>query len=143
MEHLDQPEHVFREIIRVLVPGGRLLFKTPNRRHYMPLIARLTPHRFHQWINRLRGRHEMDTFPTRYLCNSPTQIREIANKSNLCIDTIELIEGRPEYLRINALTYILGLLYEKLVNSTPLLSRYRILLIVTLSSHYKNDRRSV
>jgi ubiquinone/menaquinone biosynthesis C-methylase UbiE len=133
MEHLDQPEQVFREIARVLTPGGRLLFKTPNRRHYMPLIARLTPHRFHQWVNRLRGRHETDTFPTQYLSNSPIQIREIAAKSNLCIDTIELIEGRPEYLRINALTYFLGLLYERLVNLTPLLARYRILLIVTLS----------
>lgn len=133
MEHLDQPEQVFREIARVLMPGGRLLFKTPNRRHYMPLIARLTPHRFHQWVNALRGRHETDTFPTQYLCNSPIQIQEIAAKSNLCVDKIELIEGRPEYLRINALTYFLGLLYERFVNSTPLLARYRILLIVSLS----------
>ncbi len=133
MEHLDFPEQVVREIARVLRPGGKLLFKTPNRNHYMPLIARLTSHRFHQWINRLRGRHETDTFPTHYLCNSPTQVRKIAADSGLQIDSLELIEGRPEYLRITTLTYLMGLAYERLVNAVPYLARFRILLVATLS----------
>lgn len=133
MEHLDHPEQVFQEIARVLRPGGKLLFKTPNRNHYMPLIARLTPHRFHQWVNRLRGRHETDTFPTRYLCNSPAQVRRIAARSGLHIDNLELIEGRPEYLRITTPTYLVGLAYERLVNATPVLARFRILLVATLS----------
>lgn len=133
MEHLDQPEQVFAEIARVLRPGGTLLFKTPNRTHYMPLIARLTPHRFHQWINRLRGRDETDTFPTRYLCNSPSQVRAIAAKAGLRVDGFELVEGRPEYLRMTALTYLVGLIYERVVNGLPFLARYRILLIAKLS----------
>ena len=62
MEHLEDPETVFGEINRVLKPGGIFLFKTPNRRHYMPLIAQLTPYRFHQFINKLRGRDSEDTF---------------------------------------------------------------------------------
>ena len=133
MEHLDHPEEVFSEIARVLRPGGKLLFKTPNRRHYMPLIARLTPHRFHQWINRKRGRNASDTFPTHYLCNSSAQIKKIADQTGLNIETIELIEGRPEYLRINTFTYIFGLIYERLVNYIPFLAQFRILLIVRLS----------
>jgi glycosyltransferase involved in cell wall biosynthesis len=32
---------------------------------------------------------------------------------------IELIEGRPEYLRFSAPTYLLGWLYERLVNRVP------------------------
>jgi ubiquinone/menaquinone biosynthesis C-methylase UbiE len=44
MEHLDEAKTVFAEIARVLKPGGTLLFKTPNRKHYMTLIARLTPY---------------------------------------------------------------------------------------------------
>lgn len=133
MEHLDHPEQVFGEIARVLRPGGKFLFKTPNRNHYMPLIARMTPHRFHQWINRLRGRHETDTFPTRYLCNSPSQVRRITVNSGLQLENLELIEGRPEYLRITTPTYLVGLAYERLVNATPLLAQFRIVLIATLT----------
>lgn len=132
MEHLDDPETVFGEISRVLKPGGVLLFKTPNRSHYMPLIARLTPHRFHQFINKLRGRESEDTFPTCYLSNSVGQVTALAAKTGLEVGEIKRIEGRPEYLRLTFVTYLFGLFYERIVNITPLLSRYRILLIAQL-----------
>jgi len=47
MEHVQQPDICFKEIWRVLKPGGLFITKTPNSWHYMPLIARLTPHTFH------------------------------------------------------------------------------------------------
>lgn len=133
IEHIDEPDQIFAEIRRVLRPGGKLLFKTPNKTHYMPLIARLTPHGFHQRINSMRGRDETDTFPTRYKCNTPADVRAIARKAGLVVERIDLIEGRPEYLRISAPTYIVGLGYERVVNATDLLARFRILMIATLS----------
>lgn len=132
MEHLDAPEAVFAEIFRVLKPGGILLFKTPNRNHYMPVIARLTPHGFHQWVNRLRGRAEVDTFPTRYLANSRGQVRRLAKGAGFDVEVIELVEGRPEYLRISPATYVAGLAYERLVNAGSLLEGLRIVLIARL-----------
>ena len=45
---------------------------------------------------------------------------------------IELIEGRPEYLRFSAPTYLLGWLYERLVNRVPGLAWLRVLLVVEL-----------
>ncbi len=132
LEHLDEPEAVFREVARVLKPGGVFLFKTPNKRHYMPTIARLTPHSFHQYVNRRRGRAEVDTFPTRYRANARPDIVRLADKSGLSVERIELIEGRPEYLRMTWLTYLLGVVYERLVNSTELLATFRILLIGVL-----------
>lgn len=132
MEHLDAPYTVFSEIRRVLKPGGILLFKTPNRSHYMPLISRMTPHGFHQFYNRLRGREATDTFPTHYLANSKAQITKLAIRSGLELVSVDRVEGRPEYLRLTALTYAVGLIYERIVNALPFLARYRILLIAVL-----------
>lgn len=132
LEHLDNPTEVFSEIARVLKPGGVFLGKTPNKWHYMPLVARLTPHGFHQWVNRRRGRAEVDTFPTRYRTNTPEDVSRHAQAAGLQMQKAELVEGRPEYLRFNALTYLVGILYERLVNALPFLARFRILLMVTL-----------
>ena len=131
-EHLPEPEKVFDEVFRVLRGGGVLLAKTPNKYHYMPTIARITHHRFHQWVNRLRGRDAVDTFPTRYLVNTPRDVRWFAEKTGFDVEVIDLIEGRPEYLRFSVLPYLGGWLYEKLVNVVPLLSKFRILLVVEL-----------
>ncbi len=132
LEHLSDPEIVFHEVARVLKPGGKFLAKTPNRRHYVPLISRVSPHWFHQWINRLRGRGSDDTFPTNYRANTPKQIIRHAEKAGLRVHTVRLIEGRPEYMRLTALTYLGGWLYERLVNGLPFLGKFRILLIAIL-----------
>ena len=132
LEHLEDPEAVFVDIARVLKPGGKFLFKTPNKAHYMPLIARLTPHRFHAFINRLRGRATVDTFPTRYLVNSRRDVCRCGKIAGMVVKELRLVEGRPEYLRIAAPLYLLGIMYERVVNSTESLSGMRILLIGTL-----------
>lgn len=129
LEHLSDPKLVFSEICRVLKPGGVFLFKTPNKWHYMPMVAKLTPLRFHQWVNRRRGRAEVDTFPTLYRANSGKAIRRLANSSGLEVAQLERIDGRPEYLRVNWLTYIVGVLYERIVSSTSFLSMFRVLLV--------------
>lgn len=129
MEHIDNPAEVFAEVARVLKPGGVFLFKTPNRAHYMPMIARITPHWFHQWVNKKRGRAEVDTFPTRYRVNSPDAIHRWAGAVGLKVLKIGLVESRPEYLRMAWPLYLVGAAYERLVNSTDRLARFRILLI--------------
>lgn len=129
LEHLTDPRGVFHEIHRVLKPGGAFLFKTPNRFHYVPLVAKLTPHRFHTWVSGIRGRSEVDTFPTVYRANDVATIHGLASSTGFSVERLELVEGRPEYLRISPPTYLLGWLYERAVNGTPFLERFRVIMI--------------
>lgn len=132
LEHLADPTAVFGEIARVLKPNGQFLFKTPNAWHYMPVIAQMTPHRFHRRLNKMRGRDESDTFPTLYRANTPSTVAQHANAAGLMLEHYALIEGRPEYLRMTTPTYVAGIAYEKLVNHVPFLAPFRILLMGTL-----------
>src|SRR5258708_29157835 len=70
MEHIENPLVMLTQVKRVLKKGGLFFVKTPNRNHYITLAARATPHGFHQWYNKLRGRDEEDTFQTLYNFNS-------------------------------------------------------------------------
>jgi SAM-dependent methyltransferase len=129
LEHLDQPALVFAEVARVLKPGGRFLVKTPNAWHYVTLLARLTPHGFHQWINRRRGRQEADTFPTRYLANTRTALGRLAAIAGLDVASVVSVESRPEYARINPALYALGRLYERIVNRASWGALFRVVLL--------------
>lgn len=139
MEHIQNPKIVFQEIYRVLKPGGLFISKTPNKWHYMPIIARLTPIWFHKFYNQLRGRQSFDTFPTLYKLNSKGAISKYAPAPGFVIRRIEFVEGRPEYLRLTAFTYLLGFMYERIVNATEILAAFRSVMITELekpSGHY-------
>lgn len=129
LEHLSEPKRVFDEILRVLKPGGVFLAKTSNKFHYVLLIARCTPLAFHKWVNRLRGRHAEDTFPTRYLVNCEKDFRRVCQQSGFVPELVELHEGRPEYLRMTPFTYVFGIIYQRLVQSTVALRHFRVCMI--------------
>lgn len=132
MEHVQVPAVVFKEILRVLKPGGYFLAKTPNKWHYMPVIARWTPTWFHRFYNRIRGREAIDTFPTAYKCNSKKVVEDLSRESGFGVKEIRFIEGRPEYLRLTFPTYLIGCIYERIVNSTAFLTRFRCVMIFIL-----------
>lgn len=140
LEHLEQPDTCFEEIHRVLRPNGLFIGKTPNKRHYIATIARLSPYPVHKLLNEIRGRRKEDTFPTLYRCNTPERITSLAVRNGFEVVDVGMWEGRPEYLRISAVPYLAGLLYERAVNGISSLARFRCVIVFTLRKA-KRDRR--
>ncbi len=131
LEHVEHPAIFLREVQRVLKPGGVYIVKTPNIYHYIPCIARITPDWFHVFYNKLRGVSADDVFPTRYKVNSKKSFNENAKKAGFSIVEFQLVEGRPEYLRIFAPFYIVGVLYERIVNALNL-SQLKIVIFAVM-----------
>src|SRR4030095_15130334 len=70
-EHLVRPEPVVSELVRVAKRDGRILVHTVNAWHYVALITRITPIRFHRWVvARIEGRAPEDVYPTQYRANT-------------------------------------------------------------------------
>lgn len=116
LEHLDEPSQAFREIARVLVPGGRFVFLTPNRWDYVSISASLIPNSWHpRLVRTLTGRSEDDTFPTRYRANSTRQIHRLAKANGMDCESVHLLREHPHYLQFSSIAYALGLAYEQTV----------------------------
>lgn len=126
LEHVDSPEEFAAEVGRVLKPGGYFLSLTPNKYHYVPLMASLTPTSFHRWYNRRRGRDGEDTFPTYYRLNSRAALEKCFQPAGLELQALEMIECQPNYLQFSLPSYLCGVAYERLVNASSLLEGLRV-----------------
>jgi ubiquinone/menaquinone biosynthesis C-methylase UbiE len=92
VEHLDVPETQFREIARVLKPGGIFIFHTPNRKGYSTAIARMIPEGAKKKIIRLvQARKEEDVFKTFYRANSPEEIARVAETTGFKVNKLKMI----------------------------------------------------
>jgi SAM-dependent methyltransferase len=129
-EHLACPEAAFGEMARVLRPGGRLLLLTPNRRHYVPLVARLLPQGLHAAVSQRRGLGEHDVFPTLYRANTAADLRRLAAGAGLRLERLDAFETEPEYLAFHPLAYAAGVLYERVVNRYRALAPLRVNLLL-------------
>jgi ubiquinone/menaquinone biosynthesis C-methylase UbiE len=117
LEHLERPDTVFREVSRVLKPGGHFVFLTPNLRNPLLLMNRLAkalPQLQRRIVPRLYGRVEADTFPVRYRANTGTAIRELATSCGL--DVVKLMAiADPTYLALNNLAFRASALSEQVL----------------------------
>ncbi len=128
-EHLTQPERVFRELARVLKPGGRLLILTPNRWHYVTISSALLPHALHVMFNQWRGVDAHDIFPTVYRANTAGRLRALYEQAGFEVEHLYQFETEPEYLAFSTAAYALGVGYERMVNRFDALRHLRVNLL--------------
>jgi len=126
LEHLADPLRTFREIARVLKPGGRLLAMTPNVYHYAAVGARLTPHGFHRWW---WGGH-YDPFPTYHRANSRRALKRLCAAAGLHADDVRAVERPPRFLARVPMAFRAGVLYERVVNGIGALAWLRQTLVL-------------
>jgi SAM-dependent methyltransferase len=129
LEHLEEPESAFRELARVLRRQGRLLVLTPNRFHYVPLLASLLPLPFQRLVASGRGLPPREAHPTLYRANTPRRLRRLARQAGLRVTALRLFETPPVYLAFHPLAFALGVAYERLVNRFEALALLRVNLL--------------
>ena len=97
LEHLEEPERAFSEIARVLAPGGRFVFVTPNRRNPVVwaaslILSKRARKRLAHFFERRDEEHIFHTF---YRANSPHAIEELCESVPLRIQQIDTFNSYP------------------------------------------------
>lgn len=89
LEHVGDSALFFREVARVLKPGGVFVGHTISGLHYVTWVRRLIallPHAWNQTlVKKLYLRECHDTFPTHYGLNTPEQLARAAQPFGLAL----------------------------------------------------------
>jgi len=80
VEHIENPDKVFKEISRILVPDGHVLIHTTNKFSPLVFAGKLIPEKIRMlFFKNVFGAKEQDVFKTFHRVNSFGEIKRIEN----------------------------------------------------------------
>lgn len=97
LEHLPCPAAAFLEVSRLLRPGGRFVFVTPNLRHPVVRAVSLaaSARTRQQLALSIERRRKADIFPTWYRANTLPSVRALAGRAGLAAVRLETFSSYP------------------------------------------------
>lgn len=116
LEHLTDPQKVFDEASRLLVPNGRFVFLTPNALHPLLVanrLSQLTPSLQRRLVPRLYGRAEADTFAVHYRANTPHTLQTLCARAGLSLTLYPIAD--PTYTAFNDFLFNISAWLEALI----------------------------
>jgi ubiquinone/menaquinone biosynthesis C-methylase UbiE len=124
VEHVRYPDQLFREVSRVLRPGGAFLVHTPNRQGYTTVLTGFIPSIWRPAVaHLLQRRAERDVYRTFYRANTIEVLQRIATDCDLTIADLRTIGSSPQLFRIPGIRRVETRLLRALADDR--LSRWR------------------
>jgi SAM-dependent methyltransferase len=107
IEHVADGARLLTEVGRVITPGGRFLFHTPNRRFYQIALTLWVPQGLRRRAASLiEGREMDDVFPTHYRMNTRAAIESLAATGGWTVEALRFVNSGLTMTRVPPLALL-------------------------------------
>lgn len=120
VEHLPNPLASFKDIWRVLRPGGTVCIRTSNQWHYSYLVAAaVADTKLEGWLlNRSQpDRDEVDVFPKLYRANSRSRLRKQLSEAGYSDYKVLTFDPTSAYMNFSLPTTLIGGVYHRIASA--------------------------